>query len=691
MRQRVRLVSRLTGLAGTVVLVVGAARDPRWLEQPWPLVLLVLATAVLRAQGVAVTKYARLTALPVVAVTGAIAVGLPATAIALFIGVIGVDWLLHRKTVDAAWINAAREPLALYAAYGFYAAVASQTAGAMTGELTAEALPAIAVLVFAQFLLGRALQYFSLMVRDKLLPDERTLILRYEVVAFGVTTVGVIAMLLTLANVRRGGWPVVALALGFGGLLLKRIVEEAAAAEELNRIHALELMVSTDATVADAFARVAALANRLVDWTDFRILRLDERSPRLIFTAGEGLLPHDREPDPALAALRHEAVDRTRLVSIGDAVRDRGVSGTDRGSVIVAPLRFGDRILGLLEIEHRKRAMYGRKQLEAIERFAGQLATTIQIQDLRAPLAETLSRLETQIAKLNDSAHLLRSGAEAVARLLDDMNRTIVDEAEQAARSRETADALFRATSGIARDAREAAGASERSADLAAEHRTTIGTAVDRLVTAKAFVTESTEAMTSLGQGTKQVTGFIAVIRELADQTNLLALNAGIEAARAGEEGKGFAVVAEEIRRLAAQSARASESASSILTEFASRMERVARQMERGRGLVGDVESLSASAMKAMEAILEGSRAASAWARRIADVSREQEQASGLMQERAERIADISRRNRTGSEQVRLSAGDQARALAELESASRDLRELAIYLGDLTRRLTRIS
>jgi methyl-accepting chemotaxis protein len=419
---------------------------------------------------------------------------------------------------------------------------------------------------------------------------------------------------------------------------------------------------------------------------------VDDSGTHVMYTSAEGLLAHPREPNADLARLRRDAVDGGSAVIVADAARDPRLTrvGADARSIAIVPLRFGERVLGIMEVEHFKRAMYGRKQITVIERFASQLATTIQIQELRLPLVETVSRLERQLAKLHESAHLLRSGAEAVARLLAEINRGIVDESDQATRSREAADELYRSTSGIARDARDAAGASERSASLASEHHGTIATAVDRLVTAKTFVAESTDVMGELGQGTRRMTEFITVIRDLAEQTNLLALNAGIEAARAGEGGKGFAVVAEEIRRLAAQSARASENASAILTDFAAKMERATRQMYRGRGMVADVESLSASAMKALESILEASRSASTWARRIAEVSHAQEEQSGLMRERAERIADISRRNRSGSEQVSRSADDQARALLDLESATNELQELVTYLGDLARRLTRM-
>jgi methyl-accepting chemotaxis protein len=693
MSRFLKLYANLVAGIGTVLLFVALVSDPRWTARPVALATVFVVALILRTFQIPLTKYSALNLLGMVAAGGAVIIGAPATGLGLYLGVLLADWLLLRKAPVASGINAGREALALFGAYGFYAWFAALGDPRDAGRITADTIPAVALLLAAHFLFSRGLLYCTLLIRDKLYPDERSLILRYEVIAFGAGTIAVLVSLVTISSVGWTGWMVVAFVLIFAGLLLKRILEEAVAAEELNKIHAMEQVVSSDASLAESLQQIERLANRLVDWNGFRIWRLNNGSLRLIYQAGEGLLGEPRENGVSGGRLRDIAMSTGEPLVIIDSARDARAqgAGVSAVSLAVVPLRFGDRALGLVELDHHKRGTYGAKEITLVARFASQLATALHIQDLRQPLLAALARVEAQLDTLNDSARALRGGAEVVARNTAEITRGIGEESEQADRSLDVARSLHEKTSAIVRDGIDAASASERATRIAAEHRDTIGMAIERLVNAKRFIGESTTQISGLSKSTQRITDFIAVIKELADQTNLLALNAAIEAARAGEQGQGFAVVANEVRKLAEQSARASEDAGEIVSGFEDQMRQVASQVGRGQTMMSDVESLSESARTALDEIVEATAASLTWGQRIADTSRVQESEVGRLSERVARIAEISRRNREGAENVTRSAADQARALRELEGAAHELREVAASLSDLTRRIARVT
>ncbi|MCE9601547.1 MAG: GAF domain-containing protein [Gemmatimonadetes bacterium] len=676
-------------VVGGAVLVLGLVLDPTWLQQlPWIGVLAVVS-AFLRRDQLPVTKYSAIHLLGPVAIGGSLAVGVVPTAMALAIGIFAADRLWLRRNATAAWINASREVIALHAAYGWYA-IARGPLGAGGAVLGGDAAPAIALFVLLQFMISRGLYYFTLAVRQKLSAEERALLLRYEVIGLGTGAAGLTALLLAVSSLGWAGASIVLLVLAFAGLVLKRILEESIAAEELNTVLALELAAAADTDLGQAIGRIEALANRLLEWTEMRVLRADGRGIALIYRTGVGLV------DPPEAAprdgemLRREVLDTGRALVLTDADRDPRVERPlpTAASRAVVPLRFGDHTIGVLELDTHKRGSYGPKETLLIRRVANQLATTIHILDLRNPLLETVDRLAREVATLTASARTLRAGGDAVARTAGDIERAVAEEAEQLKRGIEVTETLDSRSRSTATDARGAHDATRRASAIATEHRQTVDTAMERLVGAKRFVADGATRVRALAQATAQVTGFIAVIRELAVQTNLLALNAAIEAARAGHEGRGFAVVADEVRKLAEESGRAADEAQGVLRDFEQQMRETAALMGRGESLVEDAETLSGGSREALGTIVSATGGAAAQTARIASAADDQGVEVARLRERMGRVVEIAARNRSGAVQVAAAAVEQSAALREMEASTTVLKQVASELGELTRRIT---
>jgi methyl-accepting chemotaxis protein len=673
--------ARVLAWGGGAVALATVVVDRRWIDQPIATLVLLLAVFALRAFPVRLSKYSYLTQTGVPALVGAVTVGSAPVVIALWTGTLAADtWL--RKPTRAGFINAGREVLGFVAAFGPYAAVL-----ALTGSpaLSLDFLPAAAILVALYFFASRSLFYFTLLVRDKLEYAEKVLILRWEIIAYLLTIIGSVAVVAALRVLSPAGWIAVALALGVLGALTRQILEEAIGAEDLNKVHLMEAAIASNATLQGSFDQIERLAYRLLDWGDFRIYRISGDGAHLVYRGSLGR-PDRGEPAAELAELRQEAVTSGSAVLVGNVRRDPRLGRIPEvGSAVVHPIRFGDDLLGTVEVDHPKRHIYGAKDLVALGTLSNQIATAIHIAELRRPLLSTVGQIGAQVAALAGVTDSLRRSATALADASERMRHGAGELESFATGGLLATGSLSQASRSMAAQGAQAATASGTAAQVASRNRVVIGEAIERLIGLKGFVAASADQVASLGTLTTRITGFISTIREIADLTNLIALNAAIEAARAGREGKGFAVVAGEVRDLAAQSLHAAGEARTLLEEIAGQVAAVSGQMERGREAVAGVEELSADAAQALEAIVGTTNEAERHAEAIASTAADQLAAVEGLGAQIEQVASGSARTRTDIEALASRAAEAARGQAELERAIEQLGEVAADLQRIAR------
>jgi methyl-accepting chemotaxis protein len=667
--------ARAVSWGGCLLGLAALIQDRRWLEHPGIALAILAIVAVLRRSQIPLSKFSYLTQIGIAVLVGAVTVGPGIVVFALWLGVFLTDAFWLRKLLRAAWINAGREVLAFLGAYGAYAVVFrySQPSGITLDFL----LPGI-TLAGMYFFFSRGLFYFTLLLRGKLEIHERLMILRYEVLSYLLTLIGALAAAGAIVSLPFEAWLAVLAVIGVLGLLTKRILEEAIAAEELNKIHARERVITSNLALQDAFTQLEQMANRVLDWSDFRIYRVRDGAATLAYRGALGW-PDRGDPPFDSATLRAAAIDTGEPVVVSDARDDDRVLApvADALSMLVLPLRFGSEIIGTLELDHHKPRTYGKKEVGAAATFAGQLATAIHIADLRRPLVDTVERVAGQVNLLAQTADQLRAAAGSVAQTAHAIRGGAAEQEQLVAQGREATASLAAQAREVAADGAAAAMASRAASEVARRNQEAIRDAITRLVNLQQFVSATSRQVGELYQVSNRLIGFIGTIREIADLTNLIALNAAIEAARAGHQGRGFAVVAEEVRQLATQSGQASREAGGLVAAILGQVAQISEEMDRGTETVHGVEQLSADAARALEDIVAGTMDAGEHAGRIAATAERQELAAHRLRDQMEQVATVSARTVEDANSAARRASETARSHAELERAIRELAGVA--------------
>ncbi len=113
---------------------------------------------------------------------------------------------------------------------------------------------------------------------------------------------------------------------------------------------------------------------------------------------------------------------------------------------------------------------------------------------------------------------------------------------------------------------------------------------------------EKTDArVNELSTAANRIGDVVKLITAIAEQTNLLALNATIEAARAGEAGRGFAVVAQEVKALAAQTAKATGEISTQISGMQAATQDSVTAIKEISGTIRQISEIAAVIAAAVE------------------------------------------------------------------------------------------